>query len=237
MKKFKLRKPVQYRPSTVRPRNTRPINSSTIYKYKYLRSFLLKTLITVVTILILVIIKKTNFNPTNKVIEIIKGNIMYKVNIKDDSKRIYYGVEKVINKTLEAIPVFNLNKTEKLLAPIAGTVYKNYVVDLDDENTRENYGIDILSESENDNPKAIMDGVVKKIEIKGSKGYFVTIESDQIEFVYGYLSRVYVKVDSVVKVGDIIGAIGTNKDGMKYLRFEIYVNGKSMDPLDYIEID
>lgn len=232
MKKIKSRKPSQYRPSTARP-----INSSTIYKYKYLKSFLLKTLITVVTILILVIIKKTNFKPTNKVIEIIKGNIMYKVNIKDDSKRIYYSVEKAINKTLDAIPVFNLNKTEKLLAPIAGSVYKNYVVDLDDENTSENYGIDILSESENDNPKAIMDGVVRKIEIKGSKGYFVTIESDQMEFVYGYLSRAFVEVDSVVKVGDIIGAIGTNKDGMKYLRFEVYVNGKSVDPLDYIEID
>lgn len=237
MNKLKFRKPNQYRPSTARPRNARPTNSSTIYRYKYLKSFMMKTLITVVTILILILIKKTNFKPTNKVIEIIKSNIMYKVNIKDDSKRIYYSVEKAINKTLDSIPVFNSNKTEKLLAPIAGTVYKNYVVNMDDENTSGNYGIDILSKSENDNPKAIMDGVVRKIEIKGSKGYFVTIESGQMEFVYGYLSRAFVEVDSIVKVGDIIGAIGTNKDGMKYLRFEIYVDGKSMDPLDYIEID
>lgn len=225
---------------TNRPQTTRPIRynrgPNNIYRYKYLKSFAIKFIITLVTILFLFILKKTNFKPTNKVLDIIRNNIMYKVNIKEDSKKIYNGMQNVIDKSIDSISVFNSNKTEKLLAPISGRVYKPYVIDLDNENLDGNFGIDIKADIVDENPKAVVDGKVKSVEIKGSKGYFVTIESDNMEFVYGYLSRSLVSKGDKVELGDDIGVIGTNKDGLKYLRFEIYLNGTPVDPLDYIDM-
>lgn len=248
MKKIKLNlfrprdnRPGSVRPNTPRPYTPRPYNSrapgsNTIYRYKYFKSFMMKTLITIIAIAFLVLFKKTNFKPTNKVLELIKHNIQYKVDIKEDSRRIYHNVERLVNKSIDSITVFNTSKAEKLLAPISGTVYKNYIINLDD-NINDNTGIDILAHNNDENPKAIIEGTVKSVEIKGSKGYFVTIKGDDMDLVYGYLSKSFVANGEKVYVGDSIGTIGTNKDGLKYLRFEIYLNGKSVNPLDYIELD
>lgn len=212
-------------------------NSNTIYRYKYLKTFMMKTLITIVAILFLFILKKTNYKPTNKVLDIIKHNIQYQVDIKEDSKRIYHKVENIVNKSIDSITVFNPNKVEKLLPPITGSVYKNYVINLDENNKNDNFGIDILSTIKDENPKSIILGKVKSVEIKGSKGYFVTIETSDMEFVYGYLSKSFVNQGEIVKLGEEIGVIGTNKDGKKYLRFEVYLNGKQVNPLNYIDIE
>lgn len=234
--KQKPKRSAASRPTYGRPMPPRHIGSNTIYRYKYLKSFIMKVLITIVAIIFLVLFKKTNFKPTNKVLEIIKHNIQYKVDIKKDSKRIYHNVERLVNKSIDSITVFNTNKVEKLLAPISGTLYKSYIIDLDD-NINDNSGIDILADNNLENPKAIIEGKVKSVEIKGSKGYFVTIEGNDMELVYGYLSKSFVGKDEKVSIGDEIGIIGTNKDGLKYLRFEVYLKGKPVNPLDYIELD
>lgn len=237
MKKIKLEKRTNApRPYTPKPHTSRTQGSNTIYQYKYLKTFIIKALITTIVIIFLVLFKKTNFKPTNKVLNIIKNNIQYKVDLKEDSKRIYNNVERLINKSIDSITVFNPNKAEKLLAPISGTLYKNYIINLDD-NIGDNTGIDILAQDNNEDPKAIIEGIVKSVEIKGGKGYFVTIKGNDIDLVYGYLSKSFVTKGEKVYMGDSIGTIGTNKDGLKYLRFEVYLNGKSVNPLDYIVID
>ena len=35
--------------------------------------------------------------------------------------------------------------------------------------------------------------------------------------------------------GDKIGSLGTNKDGNKYLHFQVWINGKPVNPTDYID--
>ena len=230
MKRYNINKSRTTRPTSMRT------GSNNIYRYKYVKSFAIKFIITLLTILFLFIFKKTNFKPTNKVLDIIKNNIMYNVDIKEDSKKIYYSVQNVIDKSIDSISVFNPNKAEKLLAPISGTLYKNYIINLDD-NIGDNTGIDILAQDNNEDPKAIIEGIVKSVEIKGGKGYFVTIKGNDIDLVYGYLSKSFVTKGDKVYMGDSIGTIGTNKDGLKYLRFEVYLNGKSVNPLDYIVID
>lgn len=230
MKRYNINKSRITRPTSMRT------GSNNIYRYKYFKSFAIKFIITLVTILFLFIFKKTNFKPTNKVLDIIRNNIMYKVDIKEDSKKVYYSVQNVIDKSIDSISVFNPNKAEKLLAPISGTLYKNYIINLDD-NIGDNTGIDILAQDNNEDPKAIIEGIVKSVEIKGGKGYFVTIKGNDIDLVYGYLSKSFVTKGDKVYMGDSIGTIGTNKDGLKYLRFEVYLNGKSVNPLDYIVID
>ena len=72
--------------------------------------------------------------------------------------------------------------------------------------------------------------------MRGKKGYFVTIKNDNMDVVYGYLSKTYLEKGSTVEVSDIVGLLGTNKDGNQYLRIEIYIDGIPVDPSDYIDL-
>lgn len=218
----------------MKPRMVNPRNRNLIYPYKYFKTFITKTIITVVAILLLLIIKKTNFKTSNKVIDVIRSGVKYEFHIVQDSKKAFSKVQGWIGKSLDSITVFNKMDSEKIISPISGSIFRNFIIDLDREDIRENNGIDIKSNGD-DNPKAVVDGKVTSVEIRGSKGYFITIEEDNMKFVYGYLSKPYVSKGSLVNQGDYIGTLGTNKDGEKYLRFEIYIDGEAVNPLDYID--
>ena len=80
------------------------------------------------------------------------------------------------------------------------------------------------------------DGVVTYAGWNGSYGNFVSIKhSDGTVSRYAHMSRYAVKVGQSVKKGKIIGYVGTtgNSTG-NHLHFEIQVNGKFVNPLDYI---
>lgn len=99
-----------------------------------------------------------------------------------------------------------------------------------------NSGLDIMVKSDK-NPISIINGVIESTEQRGNKGYYVSVVNEEIKVVYGYLSKIYVTNGESVEVGTDIGEIGTNKDGNKYLRLEIYINDKSVDPLKYFDLE
>ena len=122
------------------------------------------------------------------------------------------------------------------IAPIQGAIYRSYDQDIQiNGNIEKNGGLDIIVEGD-ENPISIINGLVKKVEEKGNKGYYVTIANADMIVVYGYLKTAYVKEGESINQGAEIGSIGTNKDGSKYLRFEIFIDNKAVDPAEYIDI-
>lgn len=213
-----------------------PYRRTKFNKKKFLQNLIIKGIIVLSVILISFILKKVNLKPTNALLTTIKKNIEYEFSIIEDSKKIYSKFTDAIDKSIEAVSVFSPKDMKKYPSPISGTVYNEFgkSIMVKDEKVINN-GIDIRSLSGED-PKAFTDGVVRKVEIRENKGYFITIEKEDFQFVYGYLSRPYVEEGSIIKEGQLIGALGTNKDGNKYLRLEIWIEGTPVDPLDFIDI-
>ena len=225
------------RPSIIN-RVPRPSLMKKVNKYKYLEKMIIKSVFVLIFLLVLLLIKKIDLNGTNNLLEGLEKNINYEFSLIEDGKKIYYKTKDFIEGSLESIEVFNLDSktTTKYSQPITGTIYKTFGQDIIiNDNKVKNSGLDLKSMSEQD-PQIVMSGVVSKVVQNGNKGYFVTIKKDNIEITYGYLSKSYVSEGNKVEVGDLVGLLGTNKDGSKYLRIEFYIDGVAVDPADYIDI-
>lgn len=177
---------------------------------------------------------KINTNPSNRLLETVKTNINYEFHIRDDSIRVYNKAREVFNSTLEIIPVFNT--TEKLDPPVSGTVFRSFDSQINTiDGVKNNGGIEIRIE-DGKSPISLVDGRVISVEKRDNQGYFITIEKDNIKIIYGYLETTQLKEGDLVYKGDIIGEVGINKDGSKYLRLELYIDNELVDPEKYIDI-
>ena len=199
------------------------INSS-----KILKKFVKKGAIVIGVLLLILLLKTINFKTTNTLLDTVKSTINYEFSIVDDSKRIFNKAKDLLDDSQKVLQVFSLGEVNKYPAPINGSVHKAFHKDT-------NKGIDIKSDVEHE-PRAILDGIVKEVILTDNKGYYVTVETEEFEYTYGYLSKTYVTMGDMVVQGDLIGYLGTNKDGHKYLRFEVIKDGKHIDPENYIEL-
>lgn len=209
------------------------INIREIIKNKRLKSIIYKSIFTMVVLLIVFLLTKINTNPTNSLLDTVKTSINYEFHIRDDSVRMYNKAKNVFNSTIESIPVFNTN--EKLPSPVHGRVIRSfdYEVETPDGKSK-NGGVEIKIENEM-SPKSILNGRVTHVQKRDSKGYFVTLEEGNIEIIYGYLEKTHLKEGDLVRKNDIIGDVGINKDGSKYLRLEFYIDREAVDPEKYID--
>lgn len=96
-------------------------------------------------------------------------------------------------------------------------------------------GIDILNSYGND-IWAADSGVVTYAGYNSSYGYYVTIEhADGMSTLYAHMSKIYTEEGAKIKQGDVIGAIGKTGVATAYhLHFEVRIDGKTVDPLDYL---
>lgn len=89
---------------------------------------------------------------------------------------------------------------------------------------------------------AVLDGTVTEVSSDRLNGTFVTIQhSEELTTVYKSLSsEVNVQKGDTVKRGDIIGTIsasmGMEKDLGPHLHFEVQVNGKNVNPNEYLTL-
>ena len=85
---------------------------------------------------------------------------------------------------------------------------------------------------------AARDGVVSSVVDSGSSGYgyhVVIDHGDGMVTLYGHCSKVYVRSGQAVKQGDVIAAVGsTGRSTGNHLHFEIHVNGKAVNPRNYL---
>ena len=86
---------------------------------------------------------------------------------------------------------------------------------------------------------AILDGKVIDVKEDELLGTVVQIEHDnKITSVYQSLKNVKIKVNDLVKQGDVIGMAGTsniNKDLNNHLCFELIINGLNVNPENYFD--
>lgn len=203
-------------------------NSKTMYKLEPFKPIIYKTIFSLSIILFVLLLQNLNFKSTQWIVGKIKHATEYEINIKANSLKLYDKAKDLVKYSKDQIPVFNMNSIEKYASPIEGEIYKSYEED-------GNKGIDIKSIDGKD-PKAIFEGEVKDVYLQEKQGYFVTIQKDDTEVTYGYLSKSYVSEGEVVDIETPIGVLGTNKDENKYLRIELKIDGQYENPLDYIEL-
>lgn len=209
-------------------KNVRLNRQKNFDKYKYLKRFVFKIVAAIIILLSILLLKKLNFTSTNKLLYKIEKNIKYEFSFTKDGKRILNKTKEVLDSSVDALMVFNTTSKVKYESPIIGEVYKGYKKSV-------NNGIDIKSNGDGE-VVSVSDGIIKDIKMNGNKGYFVTINMDNIDFIYGYLSSVNLSKGDSIESGEVIGSLGTNKDGSKYLRIEVWIDGIPVNPLDYIEI-
>ncbi|MBZ2175349.1 M23 family metallopeptidase [Schnuerera sp. xch1] len=197
----------------------------------------LKSVICVLIILVLLLfLKILNNNISDNIIQIIDNSINYKFSLKEDGKVVLDYGKRMLTLPEKALTVFNVTNMSKYPPPTEGTVYKPFgEVKYLDGRTDFNNGVDIILNTDKE-PVSIAKGVVKKIEDRGSKGYFVTIEHEDFVTVYGYLITVYVDEGKQIEKDIKVGNLGTNKDGNKYLHFEVWINNSPVNPLEYIDL-
>ena len=96
-------------------------------------------------------------------------------------------------------------------------------------------GLDIACSAGTD-IKVTSKGTVTFAAYSGSYGNLVKVDhGNGVETWYGHCSKLYAKVGQTVEAGDVIAAVGsTGNSTGPHLHFEIRIDGKTMNPQDYL---
>lgn len=151
------------------------------------------------------------------------------------------------------VPV--INETTKIIKPFTSETvqigkfyydYKGEAASQEKSLTRhdntyiQNSGLDYTGKESFD-VVAVLNGTVTKVVEDDLLGKTIEIKHDgDYITVYQSLSEVSIKKGDVVTQGQIIGKSGTNeidKDLGNHLHFEMYLNGKVVNPEEYIDKD
>lgn len=197
-------------------------------KVKFFKPIIYKTIFSIGIILFVLLLQSLNFKSTKWIVGKVKYVTEYETDIKASSLKYYDSIKGFVKGSKDKIPVLNMSPMEKYMSPIEGEIYQAYEKGIND-------GVDIKS-SDGGDAKSIIQGEVKDVYLQENKGYFVTIQEGDIEVTYGYLSKSYVSKDEILDIETPIGVLGTNKDGNKYLRIELKVDGQYQNPLEYIDL-
>ena len=114
--------------------------------------------------------------------------------------------------------------------PVGGYVTDEY------DPKKEHYGIDIAAPA--DAPvKATLDGTVVSAGWNYETGYVIAIQhKDNIISIYKHNAKIFKNVGNFVKAGDVIATVGSTGELStgSHLHFEIWHNGTSLNPKDYV---
>ncbi len=121
-------------------------------------------------------------------------------------------------------------KQMHLMKPVDGYVTDDYNA------AKEHYGVDIASK-EDEPVKTVLDGKVISAAYTLETGYVIAVQhpNNLVSF-YKHNSRIIKKAGSVVKAGDVIAIVGSTGELSTgpHLHFELWHEGKSLNPKDYI---
>jgi murein DD-endopeptidase MepM/ murein hydrolase activator NlpD len=131
------------------------------------------------------------------------------------------------------LPLFNDYSTGFVM-PVEGTFLSPFGY----RGRRVHSGVDIKLEA-GDPVSAAFDGVVRMARKYSGYGNCVVIRHfNGLETLYGHLSKIKVKVNQLVKAGDIIGLGGrTGRATCNHLHFETRFQGKAFNPKQLIDFN
>ena len=170
--------------------------------------------------------------------------------LKEDKVEPAHTTREVIN---DSLPVVNDNiRIIKPYLDQSVTIGKNYYdyqgeedsqiksIVVHDNTYTQNTGIDYISENKFD-VVSILDGTVIAVKKDDEVGNSIEIKHDNgIISIYQSLDEVRIKKGDIVNQGQVLGTSGENeidKDLGNHLHFEIYENGSSVNPDNYLEKD
>ena len=91
-------------------------------------------------------------------------------------------------------------------------------------------GVNIQTK-QNEQVKAVFNGVVKKIAIvPGGFKYVVIVQHGSYFTVYAKLKEVHVKMGQQIAKNDVIGEVNTDVDGVSEVQFQVWKNTQKLDP-------
>ena len=189
-------------------------------------------IITLLSLFSLSIFTKKTFNSTNPTPELINDTTIVDyipvVNTKRSIINPYVDSSVTIGKNYYEYNDIEENQKNSIL------IHDNTYI--------QNTGIDFTSENVFD-VISILEGTVLTVRDDDTVGKTVEIKHDNgYVSIYESLSEITVKKGDIINQGQVIGKSGTNeldKDLGNHLHFELYVNGKSVNPNNYLnkEVD
>lgn len=115
-------------------------------------------------------------------------------------------------------------------SPLKGSVSSSFNI------KEEHYGVDITA-AENEAVKATLDGTIIAAEWNMETGFTMQIQhSNNLISVYKHNATLTKKAGELVKAGDVIAIVGNTGEltSGPHLHFELWYNGKAVDPQDYL---
>ena len=120
-----------------------------------------------------------------------------------------------------------------LMSPVASGVVSSFY-----DPSKSHFGIDITCKEE-EPIKSVLDGTVLMSSWTKDSGYVISIiHPNNLISVYKHNSKVFVEPGEIVKTGDVISIIGNTGELSTgpHLHFELWLNGKSINPSEFISI-
>ena len=160
-----------------------------------------------------------------------------KVNVQETVQTAIEEIEqqKEEEERWNALP--SINGIKLAVTPIEGRITSRYGVSSSIRKSTHT-GLDISAVTGTD-IKVVADGTVISAGYSGSYGYLVKVDhGNGVETWYAHTSKMYVKKGDTVKAGDVIAAVGsTGNSTGPHLHLEIRVNGKTVNPQNYLYKD
>ena len=120
-----------------------------------------------------------------------------------------------------------------LMSPVSSGVVSSFYGP-----SKSHFGIDITCKEE-EPIKSVLDGTVLMSSWTKDSGYVISIiHPNNLISVYKHNSKVFVEPGQIVKTGDVISIIGNTGELSTgpHLHFELWLNGKSINPSEFISI-
>tara|TARA_B000000557_G_C20801345_1_gene455694 strand:+ start:890 stop:1735 length:846 start_codon:yes stop_codon:yes gene_type:complete len=120
-----------------------------------------------------------------------------------------------------------------LMSPVSSGVVSSFY-----DPSKSHFGIDITCKEE-EPIKSVLDGTVLMSSWTKDSGYVISIiHPNNLISVYKHNSKVFVEPGQIVKTGDVISIIGNTGELSTgpHLHFELWLNGKSINPSEFISL-
>ncbi len=133
----------------------------------------------------------------------------------------------------EIIKSNNADQNILLISPVSsGLISSGY------DPSTSHFGVDYVCKKE-EPIKAVFDGTVLLSSWTKDSGYVVSIvHPNNFISVYKHCSKVFVEPGQIVETGDVISIIGNTGElsSGPHLHFELWLNGKSVNPSEFISL-
>ena len=120
-----------------------------------------------------------------------------------------------------------------LMSPVSSGVISSFY-----DPSKSHFGIDITCKEE-EPIKSVLDGTVLMSSWTKDSGYVISIiHPNNLISVYKHNSKVFVEPGQIINTGDVISIIGNTGELSTgpHLHFELWLNGKSINPSEFISI-